>query len=442
MVCLGLTGTAVFYILKNKKKSTDPEVSEGDVALPLKTHKSFELKPVVKRSHKEIGEEYYQLSTIARDEAQDVFRKTGHLIVFQKDQKKMKYVIGRGRFGAIKVAQRIEDGQYVASKKVKGEENMRLSEAEANMQRDAAGSNVLPIYNTIKLDEALYHFMPLAGFGDGNDIQAQLASLNNPKLSLEILKFIAKDILIGLKTIHAKGVYHLDLKPDNVVFANDGAGYLTDFGCAKKTTGTNMPYDSIGDNRYFSPERFQAIREKSTFDAEKTDIWAAGMMLLQMIKDLSPLQVFEMPDNFGQRLRECDQKYFDEKLKQFEELQDPDDWDIWWVIKGMLDPNPKTRFTAKHALKASCFEGLNAKTKAPIFEDMRAEKLVQATGKSRDEIDLRNYHHVSAALEDEKRGVYDSCEHQKHYRFDGFTRDIVSSGEKKPKKKNLASEYV
>ncbi|NGX43575.1 MAG: Serine/threonine-protein kinase StkP, partial [Chlamydiae bacterium] len=282
-LCICLIGGTVVCILQRRRKSSNSEerLTERD----LEARNSFELKPVVKRPHKEIGEQYYQLSKISKEEAQKIYRKTGHMIVFPEDEDRLKYVIGKGNFGAIKVAQRIADEEYVASKKVKGEENIRVSEAEANMQRDAAGDNVLSIYNTIQLKYALYHFMPLAGNGDGCNIQALLAALHNPKLALEILKFIAKDILTGLQTIHAKGIYHLDLKPDNVVFTKDGTGYITDFGCAKKVKGSQISHDAIGDNRYFSPERLQACREGSTFDAEKTDIWAAGMMLLQMIKN-------------------------------------------------------------------------------------------------------------------------------------------------------------
>ncbi len=418
IACLGLTGTTAFYVLKKRKRSADSETHEDDNIATHRAniHSRFELEPIKQRAHPEIGEKYYQLSTVFREEAQEIYEQTGHVIVLPEGKKKFKYVIGKGHFGAIKVAQRIDDGQYVASKKVKGEENMRVSEAEANMQRDAAGDNVLPIYNTIQLERVLYHFMPLAGYGDGCNIQVQLAALHNPKLALEILKFIAKDILTGLQTIHAKGIYHLDIKPDNVVFTKDGTGYITDFGCAKKVKETQISHNAIGDNRYFSPERLQACKEQNTFDAEKTDVWAAGMMLFQMIKNLSPLEVFEMPDSFHRRAQVCDQAYFYEKLKRFEELQDPDDWDIWWVIKGLLNPNPKARFTATRALEAPCFKGLNKTTQTHIFEDMRAEKFIQATGKKREEIDLGNYQNAVAAFDDEEKKVYYSEEYQQHYK--------------------------
>jgi len=158
------------------------------------------------------------------------------------------------------VAQRIEDQEYVASKKVKGEENIRASEEEADMQKEAAGENVIPIYNTIRLEETLYHFMPLAGYGNGREIQSHLSALHNPMLATEILKFVIRDILTGLKTMHEKGIYHLDIKPENIVFTKDGTAYITDFGCAKKAErgSAQMSWETIGDNRYFSPERLQA----------------------------------------------------------------------------------------------------------------------------------------------------------------------------------------
>nr|NGX43112.1 hypothetical protein [Chlamydiota bacterium] len=113
LICLGVSGTTLFYLLKKRKESADLETnaSENNISFGSATHKSFELRPIVKRGYKEIGEEYYQLSTIDKTEAKGIYQQTGHLIVFPEGEKKLKYEIGKGHFGAIKVAQRIEDGQ-------------------------------------------------------------------------------------------------------------------------------------------------------------------------------------------------------------------------------------------------------------------------------------------------------------------------------------------
>ncbi|NGX43634.1 MAG: hypothetical protein K940chlam7_01933, partial [Chlamydiae bacterium] len=366
VLCLGLTGGTALILRRRRGSSNNAPsfIEQGS-----KAHDSFRLEPTVRRAHKEIGGAYYQLNKISKEEAREVYEQTGHLIVFPEGEKKFKYVLGRGNFGAIKVAQRIEDREYVASKKVKGEENIRASEEEADMQKEAVGENVLPIYNTIRLEETLYHFMPLAGFGNGREVQSHLSALHNPMLATEILKFVIRDILTGLKTIHAKGIYHLDIKPENIVFTKDGTAYITDFGCAKKAERgrAQMSWETIGDNRYFSPERLQASREGSYYDAEKADVWAAGMTALQMIKDMSPLELFEMPRDFTKRVHVCTQEYFQEKLQRLQQLQKPEERDIWYMIQGLLDPNPKTRLTAEKALAAPCFGGLKKETQAHVF---------------------------------------------------------------------------
>ena len=417
-LCICLIGGSAF-ILRRRRKSSNNAASF--IERGSKAHGSFELKPVKERSHKKIGGAYYQLSTIWEEEAREIYRQTGHLIVFPDDKKKLKYVLGKGNFGAIKVAQRIEDRTYVASKRVKGEKNMRASAAEAQMQQKAAGENILPIYNTIQLENALYHFMPLAGLGDGSAIQEQLSTLKDPHLATEILKYVAKDLLTGLKSLHGRGYYHLDIKPDNLVFTQDGTGYITDFGCAKESPTPQISSDAIGDNRYFSPDRLQTYRKETAFDGEKADLWAAGITLLQIMKNMDSFQLFEMPDQFEVRVERCGPDFFQEKLKFIKELQYPEEGSIWWVIKGLLDPHPRARITALEALDAACFKGLSKTFQARMFEDLKKEQVSQTTQVKKEEVDLSNYSGIAqAAMMREMREIYDSQQHQQYYDIEGY----------------------
>ncbi|NGX44561.1 MAG: Serine/threonine-protein kinase PknH [Candidatus Anoxychlamydiales bacterium] len=413
--CLYLVG-GITYILRRRKTHSDAETDRVENKLSLVSSEKFELEPMVKRAHKEIGGVYYQMSKISKEEAQEIYEQTGHMILFPESRERFKYMIGRGNFGAIKVAQRIENHEYVVSKKVKGVEEMKASEGEANMQREAAGANVLPIYNTIRFEEALYHFMPFAGYGSGGEIQSLLFTLNNPKLAIEILKFVTRDILTGLKTIHRERISHLDIKPENIVFTKDGIAYITDFGCAKKAKGrsTQISWEATGDNRYFSPERLKSGREQSTFDGEKEDTWAAGVTLLQIITNKDPFQLFEMPVSLLDRVRRCNKEYFREKLHKFDELQNPGEDSIWWVIKGLLNPESANRFTAQKALEASCFKGLNKTLQEMVFENLKKEKLT-----------------VHPAMEEERQHIYDSRQHQHFYaerNRDGETYQDVKLG--------------
>ncbi|NGX43428.1 MAG: hypothetical protein K940chlam7_01725, partial [Chlamydiae bacterium] len=85
-------------------------------------------------------------------------------------------------------------------------------------------------------------------------------------------------------------------------------------------------------------------------------------------------------------------------------------------------------------------KGLNAKTKAHIFEDMRAEKLIQTTGKDRDEIDLSNYGHVVLGFQDEEKKAYDSKAHQQHYAWK--VRSEKEEAGEQNSDSPLKSEYV
>ena len=417
-LCICLIGGVAFILRRRRESSND---AASFIEAGSETRSSFELEPVVGRAHKVIGKQYYQLSTIWEEEARGIYRQTGHLVVIPEGQKKLKHVIGKGHFGAIKVAQRIEDGQYVVSKKVKGEKNIRASEAEAQMQQKAVGENILPIYNTIRLENALYHFMPLAGLGDGSALQEQLSTLKDPHLATEILKYVAKDLLTGLKSLHGRGYYHLDIKPDNLVFTQDGTGYITDFGCAKESATPQIPSNAIGDNRYFSSDRLQARREKTTFDGEKADLWSAGVTFLQIMKNMDPFQLFEMPGRLAVRIERCGPDFFQEKLKFIKELQYPEEGTIWWVIKGLLDPHSTTRITAQEALEAPCFKGLSKTFQARMFEDLKKEQVSQTTQVKKEEVDLRNYGGIAeAAMMREMPAIYDSQQQQQHYFEEGY----------------------
>ena len=206
---------------------------------------------------------------------------------------------------------------------------------------------------------------------DGASIQQKLSSLKDRKLALEILTYIAKDLLTGLKTIHGKGINHLDIKPDNLLFMKDGTGYVTDFGCGKKNDDPQTTMID-GDSRYFSPNRLETFKLETSFEEEKADLWAAGVSLLQIYKNVFPFKLFDQPKTFSKIVDQCDSDFFTKKLNLIKELQNPDEGSIFWVIKSLLDPNPENAFTETQALKASCFTSLNKESQEIAFEIGRA----------------------------------------------------------------------
>jgi eukaryotic-like serine/threonine-protein kinase len=115
-------------------------------------------------------------------------------------------------------------------------------------------------------------------FFEGGDLQKRLDG--KPLPAAEALR-IFRELMFALGDIHEKGVLHRDLKPQNLMFREDGTLAILDFGIAKHIDAsidrTNAG-EILGTPRYMSPEQVQG----RTLDL-RTDIYSAGVLLFQMM---------------------------------------------------------------------------------------------------------------------------------------------------------------
>jgi tRNA A-37 threonylcarbamoyl transferase component Bud32 len=108
----------------------------------------------------------------------------------------------------------------------------------------------------------------------------------------------------ALQHAHDKGVLHLDVKPDNLMFDAESAVKVTDFGIARvitggKTMGT-VDGQVLGTPAYMSPE--QARGDELT---AASDVYAAGVMLYELLSGQLPWQGAETASELlRQRLTE------------------------------------------------------------------------------------------------------------------------------------------
>ncbi len=91
-------------------------------------------------------------------------------------------------------------------------------------------------------------------------------------------------VLEGLGAAHAAGFIHRDVKPENVLIADDGRIKIGDFGLARAvTTSTSTGAALIGTVAYLSPELVLG----RPADA-RSDIYSVGIMLYEMITGNQP----------------------------------------------------------------------------------------------------------------------------------------------------------
>ncbi len=107
----------------------------------------------------------------------------------------------------------------------------------------------------------------------------------------------------ALAEVHALGIVHRDIKPANLFITSraDGSSIvkLLDFGISKaapewEAKGKGLTHTSavIGSPRYMSPEQLRSSRD---VDA-RTDVWALGVTLFELLGGNSPFASGTMPE--------------------------------------------------------------------------------------------------------------------------------------------------
>ena len=96
---------------------------------------------------------------------------------------------------------------------------------------------------------------------------------------------IAVQIGRGLTKAHESGILHRDIKPANIMITTDGEAKIVDFGLAKLAGQSNLTRagSTLGTLAYMSPEQLRGL----TVD-ERTDIWALGAVLYEMVSGRQP----------------------------------------------------------------------------------------------------------------------------------------------------------
>ncbi|WP_138442970.1 Stk1 family PASTA domain-containing Ser/Thr kinase [Sinomonas susongensis] len=100
-----------------------------------------------------------------------------------------------------------------------------------------------------------------------------------PKQALALIDAVVD----GLAAAHAAGIIHRDVKPANVLLADDGRVKVGDFGLARSLAATHVTDTLFGTAEYIAPEMLTG----HPVDA-RTDLYATGVMLYEMLTGRPP----------------------------------------------------------------------------------------------------------------------------------------------------------
>lgn len=98
---------------------------------------------------------------------------------------------------------------------------------------------------------------------------------------------VGAEVLAALRGAHDAGVLHRDVKPANVLLADDGRVVLTDFGIAavEGESALTMTGEVIGSPEYLAPER-----ALGRAPGPASDLWSLGILLFTAVQGRSPFR--------------------------------------------------------------------------------------------------------------------------------------------------------
>ncbi|HEY5837319.1 serine/threonine-protein kinase [Streptomyces sp.] len=205
------------------------------------------------------------------------------------DRYRLGGVLGKGGMGTVWRAVDEILGRAVAVKELRfpgnvdDDEKRRLitrTLREAKATARIRNTGAITVYDVVEADDRPWIVMELVEGRSLSDAIREDGPLT-PKRAAEV-GLVLLDVL---KAAHREGILHRDVKPSNVLIADDGRVVLSDFGIAQidgdpSVTSTGM---LVGAPSYISPERARGQKP-----GPPADLWSLGALLFAAVEGRPP----------------------------------------------------------------------------------------------------------------------------------------------------------
>lgn len=169
------------------------------------------------------------------------------------------------------------------------EEVLALFRREARATRRLAHRNVVRIFGADRWNDTPFLVLELL---EGAPLSALI---RRGPLPWESAARILIQIAGGIAHAHERGVIHRDLKPGNVLMLPDETAKIIDFGLAHLTPDPEPEgagaLPRAGTPSYMAPEQWLGLAQDA-----RTDTWALGVVLFEMLTGRRPHEGAELED--------------------------------------------------------------------------------------------------------------------------------------------------
>ena len=255
---------------------------------------------------------------------------------------KLLKLLGEGSFGKAYLCENLSDNSHCVIKQIPldglDEQEKKETYNEVLILKKVNHSNIIKFIDVFKKSKPINTLNIVTEYADDGDLNQKIEKLRQKKSPLtekEIINYLIQ-ICLALNHIHKKKIIHRDIKSGNIFLTKGGLVKLGDFGISKGFKNTwEKAKSKVGTPYYLSPE----IINSKPYDS-KSDIWALGVLLYEMMTFKMPFNANSLPALSLKILRgiyQCPSSYYSKDLIN--------------LVKQCLTIEPKRRPSAEMILK-------------------------------------------------------------------------------------------
>ncbi|GMQ09229.1 hypothetical protein CsSME_00052677 [Camellia sinensis var. sinensis] len=241
-------------------------------------------------------------------------------------------LIGSGSFARVYHAKNLLTGETVAMKVVSKDKIIKAGmmdqvKREISIMKKVHHPNIVKLHEVMATKSKIYFAMEYLRGGE------LFEKVSQGQLKEDSARNFFKQLVCAVDFCHSRGVYHRDLKLENLLLDENGNLKVTDFGLS--AFSENLKQDGLlhtacGTPVYVAPE----VIGKRGYDGAKADLWSCGVILFVLLSGYLPFQSKNIISMY-KKIYRADFKF----LPWFSP-------ETQMIVNGLLDPNPITRISA------------------------------------------------------------------------------------------------
>ncbi|XP_020088354.1 CBL-interacting serine/threonine-protein kinase 12-like [Ananas comosus] len=252
-------------------------------------------------------------------------------------------LLGVGNFACVYHARHISTGDEVAIKVVEKSKIFKSELSKEHIEREIAvlyrlrHPNIVRLFEVMASKTKIYIVME---YVRGGDLLHKLST--DGALSEAVGRKFFQQLISAVKFCHARGVYHRDIKLENLLVDEKGDLKLSDFGLsavAEQKRAAALFSTMCGTPAYVAPE----LLAHRAYDAARADVWSCGVVLFGLQAGYLPFRDIN-GKAMGHRIRKGEVRY----PKSFSS-------DLTGLLHRIFVPDPTKRITISEIMETSWF---------------------------------------------------------------------------------------